>query len=278
MPDNDVYKSEQANSLGQLAISEMSLGHLDKARVLFREEVGIRKSFSPARASQRERRRELAGLFEKLGELSLCLRDRPEAVRYYDESEEIRRDMAAENPNNWPFANDVALSHMHAATLRFPYGDDPNSARGFYLKAISIYERRVRTDPIDLDAKARLAQAVYYEAICALHAGDTEAATSGFRRCLDIYKLLASEPRAQLSQGDFMLALARCGEHAEAAKIARSLVSSPTANERNHYLSACGYALAAAAKGDARLARRYTDAALDCLHESQKRGLSQTGR
>ena len=56
------YKSELANSLGKLAGSEMALGHLEKARELYREEIAVRESFSPAKANDWEARRELAGL------------------------------------------------------------------------------------------------------------------------------------------------------------------------------------------------------------------------
>ena len=50
-PDDDVYKGELANSMAQLAGSEMALGHLEKARDLYREEFGVRESFSPAKAN-----------------------------------------------------------------------------------------------------------------------------------------------------------------------------------------------------------------------------------
>ena len=63
----------------------------------------------------------------------------------------------------------------------------------------------------------------FYDATCALHAGDTAAAAAEYRRCLDIRKTLATEPNAKMPQAELMLVLARCGEHAEAAKIADSL-------------------------------------------------------
>ncbi len=38
-PDNDVFKSEMANSLGQLAGLEFELGHLKEARGLYAKEI-----------------------------------------------------------------------------------------------------------------------------------------------------------------------------------------------------------------------------------------------
>ena len=54
-PDSDVYKSELANSLGQLAGSELTLGHLEKARELYQRR-------------DRRPRVVLAGPGERLGE------------------------------------------------------------------------------------------------------------------------------------------------------------------------------------------------------------------
>jgi hypothetical protein len=76
-----------------------------------------------------------------------------------------------------------------------------------------------------------------------------------------------------MPQVEVMLALARCGDHAEAAKIAESLVAGDPLNEQVYFQSACGYALAAgAAISDAALARRYTEAAVDCLKKGKERG------
>ena len=70
-----------------------------------------------------------------------------------------------------------------------------------------------------------------------------------------------------------MLALARCGDHAEAARIAFALVATPPKDERLYVQAACGYALAAgAAGGDASLVQRYKTAALDCLRKAKERG------
>ena len=57
-----------------------------------------------------------------------------------------------------------------------------------------------------------------------------------------------------------MLALARCGDHAEAAKIAEELVATPPKDESLYVQAACGYALAAGAAGsDADLVQHYTN-------------------
>jgi len=66
-----------------------------------------------------------------------------------------------------------------------------------------------------------------------------------------------------MRQSDLMLALARCGDHAGAARIALALVAKPPKDERIYVQAACG---------DAVLVQRYTTAALDCLRKAKERG------
>ena len=78
-----------------------------------------------------------------------------------------------------------------------------------------------------------------------------------------------------MSQVDLMVALARCGEHAEAAKIAELLIATPPKDEFLYVQAACGYALAAeSVSADAALARRYKSAALECLRQAKNHGWS----
>ena len=70
-----------------------------------------------------------------------------------------------------------------------------------------------------------------------------------------------------------MLARARCGDHAAAAKIAEELVAKSPRNAELYVQAACGYALAVAAAGsDSDLVKRYTAKAIDCLREAKEEG------
>jgi tetratricopeptide (TPR) repeat protein len=273
-PDDDELKMELANSLGQLAGAELLLGHLERARALYREEATVRESFAPAWANHLESRRELAGLYEKLAELNFRMGDPKEGRRFYDRCADLREQVVRERPDSWPAVNDLAMTYNNAGFVHYPQGRDPAGAQEFHRKAVALYAKRVEADPADHDVKARLATTLYYEATCALHSGDSAGAAAGYRRCLEIRKGLATEPKAKMSQVDLMVALARCGEHVEAARIAKALVATPPKNELLYFQAACGYALAAgaAAGSDAPLARRYTASALDCLRKGKERG------
>ncbi len=95
-PDDDVFKRELANSLGQLATSELVLGHLEKAREIFEEEIKVRSSFSASMANDYESRAELSGLFERLSELNLRLNEHEVGRHYLDRTLEIRKQLVEE--------------------------------------------------------------------------------------------------------------------------------------------------------------------------------------
>jgi eukaryotic-like serine/threonine-protein kinase len=277
-PESDTCKSELANSLGQLALAEMKMGHLDQAREIYREEEARRDSFSPGQTNHLESRRERAGMYERMAELALRENNLAEGRRLYELSGAIREEVLAERPAFWPAIYDLARSYNNSAFLRYPRGNDPAAARALHKKALDLVEQRAKVDETSLETKSMLAEILYYDATCALHSGDPGGAATNFHRCLELRKKLVSEPAAKMSQIDLMVALARCGEHVEAAKIADALMTKPPTDEHLFFQVACGYALSAAAAGsDATLSRRYTDAALDCLKKDKERGWTDVG-
>ncbi len=139
-----------------------------------------------------------------------------------------------------------------------------------------MFKKRAEADPSDLDNKRTLALTLYYEATCALHSGDKIGADSGYRESLQIFKKLANEPKVKKPQAELMLALARCGDHAEAATIAETLVAAPPKDEGLYVQAACGFALAAGAArdtgSDAARVQHYIQRALECLRDAKERG------
>jgi tetratricopeptide (TPR) repeat protein len=273
-PDDDTFKRELANSLGQLATSELTLGHLEKARDLYVEEGKVRDSFSTAMANDFESRRELSGYYERVSELKLRMNEPGEGLRYNDLSTAIRKQILTERPELWPAVSDLVRCYNNAGRLHFPLRHDPVAARELHRQALALIEERATADPPNLETQLVLAETLYYDATCALHSGKAEAAKEQYRRCLEIRKKLVTEPDAKLPKVNLMLALARCGYHAEAAQMAGQLIESPPRESHLYFQAACGYALAASATADAGLARRYTSAAVDCLKKGKKDGWS----
>ncbi|MFI5259426.1 MAG: protein kinase [Candidatus Limnocylindrales bacterium] len=271
-PDDNM-KYELANTLGALAAVELRLGHLEAAREIYREEVTVRESFSPARANHLQIRMELSSQYERLAELNLRMGEKEQGRLNYDLCKSLREQLVAERPDFWPAVYLRARSFNNSGFLCYPHGHDPAAARVFHRMALDLIEKRAVADPSNLETKTMLAETLYYEATSALHSGDAASADAGYRRCLAIRKALVTEPAVKVPQVDLMVALARCGEHAEAAKIALALVATPPKNEDLYFQSACGYALAAgAAARETALVERYTAAALDCLRKGKARG------
>ncbi len=149
----------------------------------------------------------------------------------------------------------------------------PKEARDVFRKALDMLEKRAAADPNNVETKIQLAETLYCEATAALHAGDRAGADKGYRECLKIRQALATDPRFKTHEIDVILALARCGQHAEAAIRADALVAIPPKDENIYFQAACGFALAAgAATADSALVRQYTDKAVACLRAGKKRG------
>jgi eukaryotic-like serine/threonine-protein kinase len=274
-PEKDNFKIDLANSLGQIAMTEMQSGHLEAARDLFVEEEEVRKSFSPVFAGIDEVRRQLAGMHEQVGNLKIRMNQPEEGWRSYDRSAEIRKQILAKRPGDWPCVYDLALSYNNAAFVRYPQGREPAAARAFHRKALDLIEERLKTDPANHDTKDLLAKTLYYDATCALHSDDRSGAAAEYRRCLEIRKTMVTEQTAKVPQVDLMLALARCGEHAEAARIAAALAVMPPTNENFYIQAACGYAIAkSCAANDKTLAEQYASAAIACLRKAKQAGWS----
>ena len=272
-PANETFKYGLANSLGQLGISEKELGHLEEARQIFDEEAQIRSSFTKEFARNVEIRRELASMYEQVADLKYRMNEPAEGERLFQVSTKIRQEVLAGQPGFWPHVRDIVLAYNNAGFTRYPQGRQPAAAREFHRKALELVEERAAVDPANAETQTLLATTLYYDATCALQSGDRAGAELEYRRCLEIRKALAKEPHAKLLQVELMLALARCGLHAEAAKIAHALTAIPPQNEQLYFQSACGYALAAGCvAGEKALARQYTSSAIACLRKGKQAG------
>ncbi len=171
-------------------------------------------------------------------------------------------------------------------------GHDPAGAREYHRQALALMNRWVEAEPTNAQALQRLATTLYYEATCALKSGDRAGAVAGYRRCLELREKLATDPKVKMPRMAMMVALARCGQHAPAAAIARDLVTRPPDNEMVYFEAACGFALSAGAvrdqasptpasagvprlaAADMALIRDYTDRAIDCLRKAKAGGFA----
>ena len=86
-------------------------------------------------------------MYEQVGDLKIRMNEPEEGRRLYDRSAEIRKEILAQRPSDWPCVYDVALSYNNAAFLRYPQGKEPAAARVYHRKALDLIEQRVKVDP-----------------------------------------------------------------------------------------------------------------------------------
>ena len=278
-PENEETKRGMANALGALAGAWLRLGDPAKARDLYGQELKYREQLTPALSGQMEPRRELAGLERKLGDLSLALDDVPAARKHYEGMLRINEENARLDPDHTQAARDLLLAYESLAALALIHENDPGGALAWSEKALAERKRVADAEPDSALAKADLATSHYYVATALLRLGKREEADENYRACLEIRRVLAADPKTRVDVADLMLAQARCGEVAEAAKTADELSKRPPNDARVYVAAACGFALCAGAEAD--LPKKeggddpvkvYTGRAVDALRLAIKSG------
>jgi tetratricopeptide (TPR) repeat protein len=137
-----------------------------------------------------------------------------------------------------------------------------------------LYAALCKKEPDNLEDQWYLAAACYRRGTLHLLAGDAAAAAHDFSEALKIREgMVAKDPANVQFRTELMLARARCGQHAEAARLAADLCRQAGKHPGVLSCAARAYALcaAAAAKGSAAeraLWQQYTEAALEALRQA----------
>jgi tetratricopeptide (TPR) repeat protein len=208
-----------------------------------------------------------------MGETCLRLGRSEEGRKYYEDAFRMRQEEIERGPDPFLAHHDLYLTHLRRGHLRLVHLDDPAAALDDYRQALAEIDRLSGQDPTNLDHKRDLALAHYCVGTASLEAGRKADADEHFARCLALRKELVRSPGAKLDQRDLMVALARCGQHKEAAAIADELLAVPPQDAQIYFQAALGYALAAgAAADDPAAARSYTDRAVTALRRGREHG------
>jgi tetratricopeptide (TPR) repeat protein len=269
-PDSDDAKLRVANALGHLAMCHQRMGEVDAAKALFQEELKVRDSLSEQAKGEFETRREFSGLCDQLGKLSLELGNVPDGRKYYGQAYAIRQALAAEKPGHLPNLRDLNRSLTALGELSLLVQNDPAAARKYYEQALDAFRKIHAIEPTTIN-KAETSFGCYFLATALLRLGEKDKAQALYRECLDIRRPLAKGPEAKISQINLAIALARCGEHAEAAQISRTLLSPPQ-NSMVFIEVACVFALCAGATSEAALQRTYTGETIAAIRKGYADG------
>jgi serine/threonine-protein kinase len=287
---SDARSRDLAQTLGALGRACLVNGDPFRARTYYEEELALRDAVGYDLQNDLEMNRERAGLLEKLGEVCLRLRD-PEGARdYFDRSLELREELSSRTEGQADAAQttrrDVQLSLNRIGVMSLLQLNDPATARVYFERALEAFQQIAADDPNNAVLKGDLALAYYFVATACLRSGDRGAADRHYRECLEIRRELmerAGGGDLRIPKINLMVALARCGEHEEAARLAASLIETPPSNPHDYFQAACGYALSAGAVArdrpaesftseEAALVRRYTDRAFAALRQALAAG------
>lgn len=200
-------------------------------------------------------RREIALGEAMVAEALLKQGKRTEAEQGHREASKLRADLLKLGPNNRTLIRDVAASHLYLGDLFQTSAGDPVAAWPEYAQTLKDFTRLQKADPDGVGPRRDLALILYRVGVTAQRleaAGKTDAvqpppasSQSYFEQCREIREGLAKlDPNDTTARIDWMLALARCGQTAEAEKLARGLVEQAQGDTRLLFQAACGLATA----------------------------------
>jgi hypothetical protein len=161
---------------------------------------------------------------------------------------------------------------------------DASAAALHYAVSHPLVVARVEQDPDNARAQRTLSFSHYRVATASLFNGDAMTAQQHYRECLTLrQKLALADPRNTHKQIDLMVALARCGQHADAATVAANLGARASQDPSVLFQIACGYSLCIPAVAQSRPSgelvadqksqqEQYLARALDAVREAIARG------
>jgi tetratricopeptide (TPR) repeat protein len=184
----------------------------------------------------------LAGALSALGDTSIELGDPRDALEQYRQAFQLLQIIADRDPASVSSRGNLggALNNIGTALL---YAQEYDEARRSFSDAVRLLEPLALEDSRNTFVRRTLGKS-YYALATALLAQDKDLARANYRKCRDLRQQLAEiDQRDVRAQTDLLLALARCGQHAEAARLADRLSDTAEKNSGQLFQLACGFAL-----------------------------------
>lgn len=138
--------------------------------------------------------------------------DARRALRDYDESLAVRRDLAATDPGNMDGQNNIAVSLGRIGDIKLRMGDNAGALKA-YGESVEVSSKVVASDPAKANWRTDLA--VYYskhgDVVSA--SGQREEARADYQKALEIgTKLAADDPADTLAQRNLSVYLRQLGD------------------------------------------------------------------
>ncbi len=267
-----------AQSHGLMAKVDMMLGR--PAEALQHVEAG-RKIYPELPDKVRnclQARQERAALDQRAGDVLCQLNKADEAEKSYLDALALRETIVADSAGKMG-DRDIGLSNVSLGDFFLRERRDPQGAWDKYCAAADVFNRLAAAEPMDLNASRdvglieyRLGVTLEYLA-AAGKAIPNEDPKAHFAKCLDVRKKLASIDQSDAqAKIELALALARCGQVEEAARLGAELTKD-NSDARVLFQVACINAVCAGAC-EAAQAGQYRDEAFNLLNRLIETGWS----
>jgi serine/threonine-protein kinase len=215
----------------------------------------------------------------KIGELSLHLGDEKTCRDFYDKAVQLSQGAVQRDAKNLQFKQALSSSLAAMGDLELQFGD-PAKALQSYDAAHKILQELAGNSP-EASVRRVFSLSFYRLGTAHLLTGNAVEAKSNYEESLKLRQELAeADPRNSYKQIDLMVALARCGQHVEAAEIAGRLRERGARDPSVLFYVSCGYALCAAAlpmaengsTADNALREQYIGQAVDSIRQAVAAG------
>jgi serine/threonine protein kinase len=225
----------------------------------------------------------VADCYHDLAKAAFHSRDLAAARGHFDECLKLRDEALRRQPENFVAKLLLAFGHERLGDFQVRTGN-PEEGKKSLLNAQARYQALLDADPKNEDIKKHLSRARYLLGTAYLRLQEKQLAAQTYADALKMRQALAEKDWANLpKQKDYMVNLARCGQHQAAAKKADEIYKkSPKDVDTLLNLMRC-YALCSAAVGgsdgkpaptaeQANLRDTYAAKAANCLKEAIAKG------
>jgi hypothetical protein len=220
-----------------------------EAREYYTQSLTRRKEWRTAQPEAVDAIVDVANCYHDLARVSFHSHDPEAARRYWSECLQLREEVLNRRPQSIAARLYLAFEHERLGDFQVRTGN-PEAGKNSLLNALARYDQLAKADPANEETRKHLSRACYLLGTAYLRLQNQELATENHAKALQMRRALAEKDPADLrKQKDYMVNLARCGQHQAAVKMAEEIQErSPKGVDTLLNLMRC-YALSCAALG-----------------------------
>jgi tetratricopeptide (TPR) repeat protein len=281
-------KVEMANAWGNLAITDFRAGNTDQAEAELQESQRWWDSLTDEARDHIGNKLQLAGLWERMGEAAFKRGQVDVALNHYEKALKIREEVevVARAGKDKSFLaavlRNVALAHMNLGDVALFLTHNAPASEAEYKIAQRFLDEAEELLPGTARGNMVLSNSLYRLGVTHEMMKKLDLSKEELKRCVDLRRaLVKGDEEGMEVNASLMVALARSGEHAEAASIADEVVKRAGNEPQFLFQASCAYSMCKAAAEAlaqskpteaAELAKGYGDKAIATLRAAVDNG------